>query len=222
MYRIGHQIKHHYRIYIIISLVAIGVLIATILVLRHDLKSQTVLRQSSAVTQYYSANSTATQQINEHGFSFALPDGWKPAININDPYEIYSWQGTSGDAARRIDVYINKVPTNLAVNALLPVQVNGNQLEATGSVSENCTDFTTPTPQSAVTGTVTAKWDGVNFICDTANYERDVVAIGSAQGAITLDGPNTGQHAILLVYTDNSGSADYTIFESIVESFHLL
>ena len=54
MYRIGHQIKHHYRIYIIISLVAIGVLIATILVLRHDLKSQTVLRQSSAVTQYYS------------------------------------------------------------------------------------------------------------------------------------------------------------------------
>jgi hypothetical protein len=123
---------------------------------------------------------------------------------------------------RRIDIYIDNVPSSLAVNRLLPVQVNQDQLQPQGVVSDNCTDFTTPTAQSAQTGTIDAKWNGVDFLCDTGNYERDVVAIGSASGPISLTGPKTSTHKILLVYTDNTTQPDYSIFTAIVESFRIL
>jgi hypothetical protein len=224
MYRLGHQIKHHYRWYIATLLLIIVLTVVGIAILRRDLKTDTSLSQSKVITQYYSAVGTDTMHVTESTFSVYLPAGWKVASNIGSPNKVYSWQGTGDDADRRIDIYIDNLPINLAVNRLLPVQASNDQLETIGSVSDNCTDFTTPTAQSAITGTLAAKWDGVDFICDVGNYERDVVATGSTEGinTVTLTGPSTGTHGVLLVYTDNSADPDYSIFTTIVESFQLL
>jgi hypothetical protein len=222
MYRIGHQIKHHYRLYIIIGVVLLGLIVVGVMIALQDLQSNTVLNQSKAHSQYYSANNPSTQTIKEHDFSFTLPSNWHSATNVNPVGEVYSWQGTGDDSTRRIDVYIDRLPQGMAFNRLLPVEINGDQLEVIGSVSDNCTTFTTPTAQSAQNGTIAAKWDGVNFLCDTANYERDVVGIGAATNPITLTGLTSGAHNVLLVYTDNNYTPDYSFFTSIVESFHLL
>jgi hypothetical protein len=224
MYRLGHQIRHRYRWYIVTLLLIIVLAFIGIVIFHHGLKTDTSLSQSKVITQYYSAVGTDTMHVTEATFSVYLPAGWKTASDIGSPNKVYSWQGTGGDVDRRIDIYIDSLPTNLAVNRLLPVQASNDQLETIGPVSDNCTDFTTPTAQSSTTGTVAAKWDGVNFICDVANYERDVVAIGSTEGvnAVTMTGPSAGSHNVLLVYTDNSADADYSIFTSIVESFQIL
>jgi hypothetical protein len=190
-------------------------------IIRHALAPRTVLTQSKVITQYFSGGDTPTQQITERTFSVVLPLSWHTASNPGSPYTIFSWQGTGADADRRIDIYLDNVPPSLSVNRLLPVQVNLDQLQPLGTVSDNCTTFTTPTAQSAQTGTIDAKWNGVNFLCDTGNYERDVVAIGSSSGTISLTGPKTGIHKIMLVYTDNTTQPDYSIFTSIVESFRI-
>jgi len=224
MYRLGHQIRHRYRWYIVTLMLIIVLAVIGIVIFHHGLKTDTSLSQSKVITQYYSATGTDTMHVTEPTFSVYLPAGWKPISDPNSPYQVYSWHGTGDDANRRIDIYIDNLPTNLAVNRLLPIQINNDQLEAIGPVSDNCTDFTTPTAQSSTTGTVAAKWDGVNFICDVANYERDVVAIGATVevNTIVMTGPITGSHHVLLTYTDNSSDADYSIFTSIVESFEIL
>ena len=224
MYRLGHQIRHRYRWYIAILLLVIVLAVVGAVIFRRGLKTDTSLSQSKVITQYYSAVGTNTVHVTEPTFSVVLPAGWKSVSDPNSPYQVYSWQGTGDDANRRIDIYIDNLPASLAVNRLLPVQINNDRLEAIGPVSDNCTDFTTPTAQSPTTGTLAAKWDGVDFICDVANYERDVVATGAAGGVntIVMTGPITGSHHVLLTYTDNSSGADYSIFISIVKSFQIL
>ncbi len=222
MYRLGHQIRHHYGLYFLSLIVMGGLIIGGVIFIRHLFTPRTVITQSEAVTHYYSGSNTPTQQINEQLFSVVLPASWKTASNPGSPYTIYSWQGSGADADRRIDIYIDNVPVSFAVNRLQPVQVNTDQLQPLGSVSDNCTTFTTPTTQSAQTGTIEAKWNGIDFLCDTGNYERDVVAIGADTATITLTGPKTGSHKILLVYTDDSAQPDYTIFSSIIQSFQIL
>lgn len=222
MYRIGHQIRHRYWPYILTFIVLVGLVVGASAIIRHNFAVKTVLNQSKVITEYYSGGETPTQLVTEKTFSVELPTDMKTATNPGSPYNIYSWQGTGADADRRIDIYIDNVPTSLAVNRLLPVQANSDQLVPLGSVSDNCVDFTTPTAQSAQTGSIDAKWNGVDFECDTGNYERDVVAIGSSSGPITLTGPKYGAHRILLTYTDNTTQPDFSIFNSVVESFRLL
>jgi hypothetical protein len=147
-------------------------------------------------------------------------------MTVSDsPAPAGSWKGDSGeDAARRLDVYVGAVPAALAINRLLPVAANDGRLDITGTVSDNCVNFTDKTARAIATGIASAKWDGVNFICDMGNYERDVVAIGSEQGinTVTLIGASAGRQQVLLVYTDNNANPDYNIFNTIVRSFRLL
>lgn len=164
------------------------------------------------------------QQITERYFTLRLPSGWQSVAAPPVPYTVYSWQGTGGDSARRLDMYIDNTPADLAVNRLLAVQADSDHMDIADAVSDNCTDFTDRATGSSATGTAPAKWAGVNFICDMGNYERDVVATGSpdAVNAVTLTGSTTGSHKVLLVYTDNSADPDYTIFDAMVRSFRVL
>jgi hypothetical protein len=118
---------------------------------------------------------------------------------------------------------VDHIPTALAINRLLAVQSSGDKMTPVGMVSDNCTNFTDKATESAATGTAPAKWNGVNFICDMANYERDVVATGSSGGInmVTLSS-KSGTHQVCLVYTDNSIDPDYSVFTDIVQSFTLL
>jgi hypothetical protein len=167
-----------------------------------------------------------TQHITKGDVALELLTGWNETDPPHTPQTIYSWRGGTGtnDESRRLDVYFDIMPTTLAVNRLLPVQANGDHLDVTGVTSDNCVNFTDKTAESVQTGRAPSKWGGVNFWCDVANYERDVVAVGSTEGVntITLTGASKGSHKILLVYTDNSASPDYSIFVAIVRSTRLL
>lgn len=225
MYRLGHQIRHHYWPYIVIGIVVVCGLVAAIVAVSRLLTPHTSLTQSHLITKHISANTPSMQHITKVMFAVSIPTSWQAVPPPQTQPVATSWAGVSADGSgRRLDVYIDTIPTTLAVNRLLPVQISGDTLETTGMVSDNCVNFTDRSTESADTGTAPAKWGGVNFICDMANYERDVVAIGSTAGinTVSLTGPKTGTHRALLVYTDNSISPDFSVLTSIVQSFQIL
>lgn len=224
MYRLGHQIRHRHGPLIISGLIVIGCIAAAVVLLPRILKSNTTLVQSSPVTRHITLD-TAVQRVAEPTFRLSLPSGWHAVTPSQAPSRAYSWVGMTADGAgRRLDVYIDQIPATLAVNRLLPVRPSGAQFNTAGMVSDNCVNFTDRATESVATGTALAKWNGVNFLCDMGNYERDVVAIGSTEGinTVTLTGNVTGRHQVLLVYTDNSIEPDYAVFTAIVQSFTLL
>ena len=225
MYQLGHRSRHHYLLRALAGLIILGLVTAGIFAARAIFQSNTVLHQSQAVIRNVPASSTPTQHITQALFTIDLPATWeqKPPSSVV-PKPSFTWQGTAGDdSARWMDIYIDTIPANFAANRLLPVEANASGIDVTGTTSDNCLNFTDKSTQPSPTGTVPAKWGGVNFLCDVGNYERDVVAIGSAEGinTVTLTGPSGARHKILLVYTDNSPSPDYTLFASAVKSFQL-
>ena len=223
VYRLGHQTRSRYWPYLLGGLIIICLVVISVILPHRLFQPNTSLTQSQAVTKSALIDTATSQHITKGIFGVDLPLNWQLVTDPHTPYAIYSWQGggETKDAARRIDIYIDNLPSGLAVNRLLPVESDADHLTITGSVSDNCANFT---DKSAPTGAVSAKWGGVNFLCDTANYERDVVATGSAEGVntITVNGPTAGRHRILLTYTDNSANADYNIFIDVVKSFHIL
>ncbi len=190
------------------------------------MQPHTVITQSPAVVRYVPAVEPVVAHVQKSIFGLDLPAGWQAVNDPNAPPGVYGWHGTAtvSDQARRLDVYIDQPRPSLAVNRLLPVVSVDAGLQVVGSVSDNCIGFTDKTPDAIRAGQALSRWDGVNFNCDTGNYERDVVAIGSADGvnAVSVTGRVNGRHQVLLVYTDDSASADYTIFTAIVASFKVL
>ncbi|HVU60012.1 MAG TPA: hypothetical protein VHC98_04205 [Candidatus Saccharimonadales bacterium] len=221
MYQMGHRRARHSWLLGAAAVLGLGVLAGGYLWLHTVLQAHTALHQSKPVTRTVAAATIPLQHLTEPAFTIDLPDGWHAADNPHTPYTMYSWQGSGNDATRRVDIYLDNLPTGLAVNRLLPVEADGDHLSIIGDVSDNCVNFT----QKAVQGqaSVVAKWEGVTFNCDTGNYERDVVGIGSAEGGsgISLTGATTGTHHLLITYTDNSANPDYTIFTAIVQRFRL-
>lgn len=224
MYRLGHQTRHHYWIYGSIVVLIICLAITGTVWAHRLLQPNTQLTQSKPFVGYVPVSSTPTQLIKKSIFTMALPAGWQAATPPPVADTVYSWKGTGDDDARRLDVYVDKLPENMAVNRLLPVEGDGDQLNVVGMVSDNCANFTDKTTESTATGTASAKWSGVSFICDLGNYERDVVGTGSAEGmnTVTMTGPAAGSHHFFFVYTDNSANPDYALFQTILKSFRIV
>ncbi len=107
------------------------------------------------------------------------------------------------------------------VNRIVPAEASQDSIRLVGDVSDNCVNFTTPSKQSASNGTATAKWQGVEFVCDTGNYVRNVAAVGVAglPAGIKLTGSTTGQHTYIIVYNDANATPNYTIFSDMLQSF---
>jgi len=137
------------------------------------------------------------------------------------PHPNYSWQGTNKNNTRWLNVYMDTIPASLAVNRVLPVMGNGAALSLPTNVSDNCTTFTGASNSTQLS--VTAKWQGITFLCDTGNYVRDVVGTSSLEGVntVSLSTTTSGNHHFFFTYTDNSSSPDYTIFTNALKSFRL-
>lgn len=225
MYRLGHRSTKHYILYAAL-LLAVGTVIAAGFLAHAIFQADTVITQAPVVTHHIAAEDEQVQHITKSTFALDLPDSWVAATPPAVPDTVYSWQGKAGskDASRRLDVYIDRLPSNMAVNRLLPVQADQDHLDIIGTVSDNCVSFTTKTSTSVQTGYAASKWGGVNFLCDTGNYERNVVATGSSEGinVVTPSSEASGAHRVMLVYTDSSASLDYSVFLAIVKSFHLI
>jgi hypothetical protein len=208
---------------IIRFLVVLGAVVLVVggLSLRSALKPNTVIHDASATTTHISL--LPTQSFHLQTFQINLPQDWKQ-ITPPTTQAAYSWRGATKDtAARSLDVYVDQIPANFAVNRMLPLTANGSGVQATGGVSNNCSTFTLASTTDPRTGIAPSKWDGIDFLCDMANFVRDVVGTSSAEGVNTLSvaGPS-GVHRYFFVYTDHSGEPEYDTLTAAIQSFQAL
>lgn len=224
MYRLGRRLKYKNKkivfIYIIsFFIIAIVVIVGYIIIKKID-KNSTIIKQSKGVTIEIANPNSAYVKYNEGIFSISLPKSWVQTKPVTSNYNIYSWQSV-GSGTQVLDIYQDTIPVNFSVNRELAVQSEGNKIALVGSASDNCADFTKMSSVSA-TGTP-AKWQGINFLCDLGNYERDVVGIGSSDGlnTVSLKGAINGKHQFFFTYTNNSVNPDFTIFYKALTSFYL-
>ena len=221
MYRLGEPLaRHHKRI--VWGVGAVVCIAAAALIIRDYVRANTVIGPTPPATTTSVTAASATKAFDEPLFTVALPTDWQLAESMSSP-SMYRFVGTTkSDNARWLDIYVDTLPNNFAMNRMLPVQADGTGVAVIGTVSDNCVNFTGP-GVTVGSGTALAKWEGITFACDTGNYIRDVVGIGtsSADNSVVLTSPDKGTHKFYFVYTDNSASPDYTIFTSALKTFQL-
>lgn len=221
MYRLGEREHNHRKLYIVLGLLAV-LIVALFFWARHFLSPDTQLSGTPVpkITNV-TYDQTKLQTIDEPDFSMSIPATWKLNTTTMDvPKPMYVWQGTVGeDRTRWISVFVDASLASFAVNRALHIQANGAAINVIGSTSDNCTSFTGAV--SSQTGKSPAKWETIDFLCDSGNYERDVVGIVSSDGMnnVNLDGPTKGIHHYFFTYTDNSNQPDYTIFTGALKTF---
>jgi hypothetical protein len=226
MYRLyDHQKRksHHLAIVCTICLVIFSLGFGGAVLVRNKLRPVVSIKQSSVVTTHVSyTNSTKT--YNEPDFTIQIPTSWQLLPRPIGEYESFTWQSTDHSTdGQQIEVYEDTIPANVAVNRVLVVQGENQQLELDGTASANCSTFT-KSPAIANTTGAPAEWNGVGFLCDQANQERDVIGTSSASGVNTviLKNPTTGvSHKFFFTYTDESINPDYNVFYDALESFRL-
>lgn len=221
-YHIGKRNVSHRKRYMVLASISVIVIAAGVVVARNFIKADTTISPPPpAVITKVTATDGPTRRFNEGSFTISLPTDWVFVSHQTAAYNIYSWHnGRADPGVQQLQIYLDTIPANLGVNRVLPVQAEGNHIVPT-EVSDTCADFTgDKVPGSPTTP---AKWEDINFLCDLANYERDVVGTSSAQGinTVTLTGPTTGTHKLFFAYTDNSATPDFTIFTDAVQSFRL-
>lgn len=223
-YQLGKPLRvrrHHWWIFILVFVVLSGLSAGGWFAAKHYLRPDTTINQSHAVVTKVTGSQLANKRFSERTFTIELPHDWAFVGQQSKPYLKYSWHNTAkadNPGSRMLDVYVDTLPANLGVNRVLPVQAAGDRLVPT-TVSDNCAEFTgDKVPGSATTP---AKWQNVNFLCDLANYVRNLTGTSSPQGVntVTLTGKNTGQHRFFFTYTDNSSDPDLTVFSSALRTF---
>ncbi len=220
MYRLGEREHSHRRLYAIFSVFAVLVL-GVVVGAKHFLTTDTQTSGSPAVVTKVSYDVPKLQAMDAVTFTMNIPSGWKQTPNNNAiPLPTYNWQGVTGeDKNRWLSVYVDMKLPGVAVNRALHVQANGPNINVISGTSDNCTSFTGPTNISS--GIQQAKWENITFLCDTGNYERDVVGIVSPDGLNNLNVMGSkGLHAYFFTYTDNNAQSNYTIFANALASFH--
>lgn len=221
-YYVGRRIRHHRHFWMAVAVLAtlgLGVLVVYSLMHTTTTPSTTIYNAPPLSTSYVS-DSTLKMHVDEPLFTLDLPAGWKaiPSVtSVNTPS--YTFSSPSAQA-RELDVFIDNIPSSLALNRVVTVNARGTSMDHQ-DVSENCATFTPAT--NSASGVVAGKWQGTSFLCDEGNYERDVVGIASSEGVnfVILTGPTAGTHKIFMTYTDNNINPNFSVLYAILESFKL-
>lgn len=224
MYTLGHKPHTHHNLYAFAALGIAGFIMLGAWLANKYLQPDTILSDSHGVVRHVDVVKPPTKLASNSIFTIMIPRSWSVTDSQYIPAAQYAWHGTRAeDSARRIDVYVDSIPKDMAVNKLLPLHGSGDQVIITGNVSDNCVNFTDASKADKLTAKVLAKWSGVSFYCDTGNYARNVIGTG-APGSINrvaATGKIAGQHAFFFVYTDHSAEPDYSIFTDMLNSFRV-
>ncbi len=178
------------------------------------------------VTQVKLSNKST--KIDEPDFNLELPGSWKETDrNVGINSRNIMWTNiTRGGVGRWVKIYIDTIPTDFALNFVMPVSSTGSQL-ADGQMSDNCVTFTpgadkdTSHDRAKVSAaTLPSSYLGVNFICDNSHVLRQLVGSSSKEGvnSVTAAGPK-GSHKYFFAYNDDNYHPDYNLFSNILESF---
>lgn len=227
MYRLGRrskkQAKRRVWVFILLILLAVSGAVGFFIYKVLSEPDETITTTQAITREYAPPQGEDVKEFNQGIYTITLPSDWVLKGHNETPFNMYSYQATKKNADNRwLEVYIDKVPTDVAFNRLLPVIIENNKIVVTGSVSENCIEFTGPqgNPQGAGVPALAAKWQGVDFLCDMSNYTRNVVGVGTVASKhnITLTGATAGQHIFYFKYIDHNISPDYQILEKVLES----
>ena len=227
-YRLGHRQpgrpKHRKKMLGIVFVSSVVVIaISTYIYL--SFRPKTDLKQATAITTKVNYSGNSTRHYDEPDFTIDLPSSWQLIPRPAGPYKSFTWQrsdhGTNGE---EITVYQDTIPQNFAVNRVLIVEPDVSKLTLKGSASDNCSTYTKNMAQTNNQFGAPAKWQGVDFLCDQSNQERDVIGTSSTDGVNTviLQSPHNGlKHKFLFSYTNHSINPDYTVFYTALGSFEL-
>ncbi len=225
MYRVDHHKRNHRRGHRRLAWLA-GGLIFTVLIIGaaviftlDNLKTVVTIKQAPAVTTKVTYN-TKNKHFDEPNFGIDLPTDWQFVPISTATNHPYRWQGKDGQV---IDIYQDTIPANLGVNRILIVEAQVDRLQLSGSVSDNCADFTKAVTGAPGQGTL-AKWHGVSFLCDTSNQQPNVIGTSSADGVniVRLKLPTTGiSHSFFFTYISHSINPDYSVFYNALQSLQL-
>lgn len=186
--------------------------------------AETKIVHSKASITKVGSSTTASNltTYSASNFSFKMSSGWSRVAVQGSPYQLYEWQTGSGADYQTIDVFENSSTSNLAVNRVIIVSANGNQINVLGQPSDNCANFTNGHKTSTLSG-YPAKWQGVAFNCNLNSTETDTVGISSAQSInnVSLTSPSGTKDNFYFLYTDHSLSPSYADFDSLLTTFTL-
>jgi hypothetical protein len=206
-----------------------GLIICVLLIggwlwLRNNLKADTTIHQGTPFNTMVGVPESKKKTFEQSTFQIQLPADWIRQTPEQTGAD-YAWHGTAkGETARSLEVYVDEIPADMAVNRLLPIKAEGKGILATDTVSDNCINFTDEKTANPTTGAASSKWSGVNFLCDTANDQRVVVGTSSATepiNTVTVTG-DKGVHRYFFVYTDHSAQPKFEIFMAALASFNAL
>lgn len=192
-----------------------------------QLKPETVISQTKPTTKTLKTT-VATERFTKGAFAIDLPKGWQFMSKQQDLYTIYHFKSTlPGEGGNRsLEIYEDSDVAHLAVNRMVPVvATDEGGLSANASeVSDNCTAYTTGATAGRQTVGQTAKWQGIEFVCDMANPLRNVVGTGSIDGmnTVTVKTATSRPHRYFFMYTDNNSKPDYGIFTTALNSFKVI
>ncbi len=227
MYRLGRRSKKKTKrklwVVILFVLLALGAVVAYTVITFLNEPDEQITTTQAITREYAPPKGEETRNFNQDTFTVTLPSDWVFKGNNEAPYNIYSYQATKKNADNRwLEVYVDRVPTGVAFNKILPVIIESNKIVVTGSVSENCVEFTGPKGNPAAAGVdkLAAKWQGVDFLCDMGNYTRNVVGVGTTATShnLILASPSS-KHTFYFKYIDHNSNPDYQILENALESF---
>lgn len=192
-----------------------------------SLKPDTQIKNAEPTTSSVKKDSNL-QTFRRGTFRIDLPAGWQFTAKQQDIYTIYHFRSAlPGEQGNRLlDVYEDSNLPNFAINRMVPVAAteSGGLTAESGQVSDNCSAYTTGATTGRTSVGQLAKWQGIEFLCDMANPQRNVVGTGSKDGLNTVKVSDQGglQHRYFLTYTENNGKPDYSIFIAAINSFRLV
>lgn len=217
--KVSHKVVYTILI-VIVTLAVVGGGAYAYMFYKKDTQGSITNNPGPAITTVVAQNPQGTAHFTEANFSFDLPSDWKKTAELTTgPYHKYSYRATMKNADNRfLDIYIDTLPLNLAVNKAVAVTASGDKLTH-GEVSSNCDEFTQQTTPKSYQ--LQARWDGVNFICDMNGTNRNVVGTSSAAAinSVTLQTAGQVKHSFFFVYEDDNYNPDYGIMYNMLDSF---
>jgi hypothetical protein len=159
------------------------------------------------------------------GYTLELPSDWEPGAKVsNTVLDFVEFKMGKEPKDRKLTIYKDKLPGDLAMNKLLPVILNKNKLTP-GLVSDNCSTFTglDVKPGAPKQEKMPSKWQDVAFICDMGNVTRNVIGTGTAEHGIQvpLTGETSGTHTYFFLFNDQNTRADATVLIDAIKTFRV-
>lgn len=224
--RPGRRRRTRVAIVLLISFSIIGAIGSLVyLDISKSNKDTAVTGPGRTVAQSVDSNQDVLR-IDEPTFTMELPGDWKQVSRKKTTLEnSITWQGTKKrEDNRKLTLYVDVIPPNIAINKLLPVTVIENGL-IYGDVSDNCATFTQKGTLDAGKAVANrdsvAKYKEIDFVCDLAQVVQNKTGTGSigSINSVSVAGPTKGQHKYFFLFDDQNIQPNLTILTNALKSF---